>query len=154
MPTLLAERQHGAEQTVALVYGGLSLTKASEQIAAEYGVTSGTVRRWVDKSGLKVVRKRTNFEDFNAERRAKAGNRLAAVIEGRLGQLEMDLALGIRLESRDIRELAVAFGIATDKRRLEDGLSTDRIETEEVPAREIIADKIDELADRRAKRDN
>ena len=143
----------GAEQTAALVADGMTFTQASKQVAALHGVGPQTVRNWVHKTGTKVrSQQQPHSIDFNAERRAEAGNRLASVIEGRIGQLEKALTDGTEVDSRQIRELAIAFGVMTDKRRLEDGLVTDRTETS-VPAREIIEGKIDELAERRSKRD-
>ena len=149
MPT--DHRQAAAESAAALVAGGLSLAKASDQIGAEHNVTGRTVRKWIVKAGIKVRTEQSQgFKDFNERRRAEVGNRMVAILERRLGQLE---ASG-EINGRELKDLAVMFGVLTDKRRLEDGLSTDRIETETVPAREIVRDKIDELAERRAKRDS
>ena len=152
MPT--DHRQAAATATAALVAGGLSVTKASEQVAAEVGVAARTVRTWIKKYEIKLRSGQSQgFKDFNERRRAEVGNRLVTILESRIDQMEASLALGFPIEGREIRELTIAFGVLTDKRRLEDGLSTDRIETETVPAREIVRDKIDELAERRKKRD-
>ena len=147
MPT--DHRQAAATATAALVAGGLSVTKASEQVAAEHGVAARTVRLWIKKYGIKLRSEPSQgFRDFNDRRRAEVGNRMVALLETRLGMLEQSG----EINGRELKDLAVMFGVLTDKRRLEDGLSTDRIETESVPAREIVRDKIDELAERRKRR--
>ncbi len=148
MPT--DHRQAAAAAAVALVVGGLSLSKASDQVAAEHDVTGRTVRRWITNAGLKLPELGSNFADFNDRRRQEVGNRMVAILERRLSQLEES----DKISGRELKDLAVAFGVLTDKRRLEDGLATDRTETSEVPAREILRDKVDELAERRLKRDS
>ncbi len=146
-------RQAAAEAAAALVAGGLSLTKASERVAADVGVAARTVRLWIKKSGLKIPKQQSQgFKDFNEQRRAETGNRLASIIDSRILQIEAAFVEGTDVDSRQIRELMISFGVLTDKRRLEDGLSTDRVETEMVPAREIVQGKIDELAERRKNR--
>ncbi len=148
MPT--DHRQAAAAAAAALVAEGLSLTKASDQVAADVGVTGRTVRKWIVKAGIKLPKNQSQgFKDFNEQRRAEVGNRMVAILERRLSQLEESG----EISGRELKDLTVAFGVLTDKRRLEDGLATDRTETSEVPAREIIADKIDELAERRKQRD-
>lgn len=150
MRTLTAEiRLAAAQQTAALVRGGLTYTKASDQIAVEVGVAGRTVRAWVEKYGIDIQKQDSRISDFNERRRAESGNRLANVVEGRIAQLEKAIDAGTEVDSRQIRELTIAFGVLTDKRRLEDGLATDRHETSEVPAREIIKSEIDELDERR-----
>ncbi len=148
MPT--DHRQAAAEAAAALVADGLSLAKASDQIGVEVGVTGRTVRNWITKAGIVLPKNQSQgFKDFNERRRAEVGNRMVAILERRLGQLE-DSG---EITGRELKDLAVMFGVLTDKRRLEDGLSTERVETESVPAREIVRDKIDELAERRKLRD-
>ncbi len=149
MPT--DHRQAAAAAAAALVAGGLSLTKASDQVAAELGVTGRTVRKWIVKAGLKLPKNQSQgFKDFNEQRRAEVGNRMVAILERRLTQLEVS---GEKISGRELKDLAVMFGVLTDKRRLEDGLATDRTETSEVPAREIVRDKLEGLAERKANRD-
>ncbi len=152
MPT--DHRQAAAESAAALVAGGLSLAKASDQVGVENGVTGRTVRKWIVKAGIKVRTEQSQgFKDFNERRRAEVGNRMVALLESRLAQMEHSITLGFPIEGRELKDLTIAFGVLTDKRRLEDGLSTERVETETVPAREIVRDKIDELAERRKNRD-
>ncbi len=147
MPT--DHRQAAAAAAATLVAEGLSLTKASERVAADAGVAARTVRLWIKKSGIKIpTRQSQGFKDFNEQRRSEVGNRMVAILERRLTQLEESG----EITGRELKDLAVMFGVLTDKRRLEDGLATDRTETSEVPAREIVRDKIDELAERRARR--
>ncbi len=148
MPT--DHRQAAAAAAATLVADGLSLTKASDQVAAGLGVTGRTVRAWIVKAGIVLPKNQSQgFKDFNERRRAEVGNRMVAILERRLGQLE-DSG---EINGRELKDLAVMFGVLTDKRRLEDGLSTDHVVTESVPAREIVRDKIDELAERRKLRD-
>ena len=140
-----------------LMVGGLSQWAASHRVCGEVGCAASTVRGWLQDGRFGRLSvpsvQLERLRDFNQERRAEAGNRLALVIEGRIGQLEKALTDGTEIDSRQIRELAIAFGVMTDKRRLEDGLVTDRTEQTTVPAREIIEGKIDELAERRKRRD-
>ena len=55
--------------------------------------------------------------DFNTARRLELGNKIAA----RLAEL---VDSGYPLIPKDLRDVAVTFGVLTDKRRLEDGEST------------------------------
>ncbi len=150
----IAERTRlGAEQVAELVRSGMSISKASAQVGEQHGVTARTARFWVQRAGIKLdTQHQPNFQDFNEQRRARAGNQLAEVLEGRIKQLHRQIQEGEQVPSREIRELTVAFGVLTDKRRLEDGDVTDRTEQTTVPAREIIEAKIEDLAERRKQR--
>ena len=145
----------GAVEAAQLIRGGMGRGAAYQQVADKYGVKPRAIRQWIQNAGIKLPAPgagNPKLQDFNDERRLKAGNRLADVLEARIGQIENLIAAGKQVPSREIRELTIAFGVLTDKRRLEDGEATDRTEQSVVPAREIVEAKILDLAERRKQR--
>ncbi len=147
------QRQEGAGRAAELVAAGMSLTKASEAVGAEMGVSDRAVRNWVKDTGVHLSHREQPpaFRNFNQARRTEVGNRLVGLLEGNLTRMEKQLQAGTAIAARELKDLVITFGILTDKRRLEDGQVTDRTEQANVPAREIIEAKILDLADRRKK---
>ena len=147
---LAARTRAGADQIAALVAAGMGYSAASRQIAEKYGVSERTARGWVDRVGLDIPSEpREDFQDFNQRRRAEAGNKLAEALEMRTAQVLAALRDGEPVPTRELKDLAIMFGVLTDKRRLEDGLATDRHEQQSIPAREIIEAKILSLSARK-----
>ncbi len=150
-----ARAQTAAAFAVELIVSGVSRTAAYERVAAENDVKPRTVRSWIKASGLTLPDRTdtsTAFADFNDQQRLDVGNRLAELVNKGLAKMEKDFEYGFSPQVRDMKDLAIMFGILTDKRRLEDGLATDRSETSVVPAREIIEAKILDLDERRKNR--
>jgi hypothetical protein len=141
-----------AARVQTLIDGGMSFTKATETVGAEEGIGGRAVRKWLDShGGVDVVKTPPpQFADFNARQRATVGNRLAALVAQTIEMFQKAADGGTPVSPRELKELALAFGILTDKRRLEDGEATGRVETLATDARQTVVKRLDELARRRA----
>ena len=151
-----AKQQTAAALAVELIEGGVSRTGAYERVAAENDVTPRTVRKWIKDSGLIIGDGKdipSAFKDFNTQQRQETGNALAELVTKTVAKWTRDLdRFDFYPPPREMKDLAIMFGVLTDKRRLEDGEVTDRTETSAVPAREIVEAKILDLAERRKAR--
>ena len=147
-----ARAQTAAAYAVELIEGGISRTAAYERVASENDVKPRTVRRWIKDSGLTIPTDEnmsTAFADFNESERQQVGNELVDILRRKIKAMQKEFDWGHPVSARDMKDIAVMFGVLTDKRRLEDGLATDRQETSVVPAREIFEAKILDLAERK-----
>ena len=118
-------------------------------IARRLGCSPGTVNRLAKLNGLEPSSTRkielsaaasAAASDYCLERRLNLLNKVFAKAE------EM---IDTATTPHKLQALAIAIGILTDKRRLEDGEVTARTEVSGGDARERIASKLDELSARR-----
>jgi hypothetical protein len=137
MAKLTDEQRHA-------ILAALQTGESQNSVAKRLAVGVATVNRMAQANGL----------EYSAPKKANAARRDYAQAE-RLALLNRafdkasELMLGIEKPAQ-LMNWAIAFGILTDKRRLEDGQSTGRQEVVNVDsARDKLAGRIDELASRR-----
>jgi len=157
-------RKEAVDRTIYLMEKRhLSQTEAMKQAIEEHdlGIHIATLRRWSEKYYKPIpayaVFRQMSESAINYERdtRARLGNKIMMAIELELEdhlQAKRDGEDGV-LTSRDLKDLAITFGVLTDKRRLDDGEATERQEVDVAAARAAVAGRLDELAARRRQRD-
>ena len=111
------------DRILGLADGGASTV----DVANLTGRPQQTVSHVIRSAGLDLVRSRAErmrraSQDFSSIRRLEMGNRFAEKLSD---LLEMDVL--DEKQASAMRNLAVSFGVLTDKRRLEEGQSTDNI---------------------------
>jgi hypothetical protein len=144
------ERRAAVEHARRLmVEDGYSATRAAESVAEDLGSTGRTVMRWAEAQGIGLGEL---SRDIHKTRAATE----ATIYYGQERRLELSNQLFARVKSmtdgvkaaNEMKDLATAFAILTDKRRLEEGKSTERHEVAVVDARERL---LNEVAERRAR---
>lgn len=147
----LVER-HGVSQQeaikIALAEGQLDLHPA-------------TIRKWAEKyyKPLPALRPfkemRQVAHDYARGGRARVTNKFILAVEKSLEEhLEsVEKGEGPVLMPRDLKELAITFGIAADKRTRDDAGEQEDTEAAAAQARQRLGAKWDELAARRARRE-
>ncbi len=123
--------------------------EAQKAIARRLGCSPGTVNRLAKLNGLEPSSSRKM--ELSAAASAAASD---YCLERRLALLNKVFAKAEELidtatTPHKLQALAIAIGILTDKRRLEDGDVTARTEVQSGGARERLARSLDELATRR-----
>ena len=124
------ERRAAVEHARRLmVEDGYSQNKAAEAAGDDLGVKGRTVMRWAESLDLplgelsrdaaKTRAATAAHTHYDQERRLGLNNLLFDRIKEVAGKTE---------DAGDLKDLAMAFGILTDKRRLEEGKSTERHE--------------------------
>lgn len=111
-PTLQPDER---ERIVAALREGKSQTS----VAREFGRSSGTINKIAKSAG----------REYSPPKKANEARHLYALAErielgNRLFRRVAEKAEDPELTARDLKDLAVAFGVLLDKRRLEDGQST------------------------------
>ena len=106
------------EAILAALLSGVSVHEA----AKTYGVGKGTVSRFAAAAGLSLERSRTKkaavaVSEYALTKRLEVNNRFFAKVEE---------ALDGDLEPQQLQQLATAYAIVVDKRRLEEGEVTER----------------------------
>ena len=119
------------------------------KIADRYGVHKATVGRIVQSGQVDIV-KVADTRRQEAATAWAAAQRLSLL--NQLFDRAAIMAKRIK-EPRELQQLASAVAVLIDKRRLEDGLATERTEVHASGASERLAAHVDELATRRQKRD-
>lgn len=134
----------------AAIVQALSRGEAQKAIARRLGCSPGTVNRLAKLNGLEpgsaknqaaMIEVENLIADYTLERRVALLNKMFAKAEE---------LVDTATTPHKLQALAIATGILTDKRRLEDGEATARTEVNGGDARERIARRLDELAERRA----
>lgn len=134
----------------AAIVDALSRGEAQKAIARRLGCSPGTVNRLAKLNGLEpgsaknqaaMIEVENLIADYTLERRVALLNKMFAKAEE---------LVDTATTPHKLQALAIATGILTDKRRLEDGEATARTEVNGGDARERIARRLDELAERRA----
>lgn len=125
------ERRTAAENARRLmVEDGYSANAAAASVGEDLGVSGRTVMNWAKHLGLPLGEL---SRDIAKTRAATA----ATIYYGQDRRLELSNELFGRIKelagavkaANEMRDLATAFAILTDKRRLEEGRSTERHET-------------------------
>lgn len=112
----------GPEEEEAILEA-LNAGRPVRQVAREFGRSHSTVSRVADRKGLDLDRSRSKkateaAKTFNSIRRLDTNNKAFIKFEDLLNRCD---------SATDLRNLAVAYGIFTDKRLLEEsGDPTDR----------------------------
>ena len=105
----------------AAIIEALKSGKAQTATAKEFGRSKDTVHTIAVRAGIDAERSATKkateaHRVYAVSRRLELNNELFRLIERQLSRDD--------LTPKDLRDLAVAYGIATDKRRLEEGMNT------------------------------
>jgi hypothetical protein len=124
------ERRGAVERARALMLdSGYSANKAAQAAGDDLGVTGRAVQRWAEDVGAplgelshdaaKSARARIAQVEYSQERRRALSDLLFTRVE--------DVAQNT-VDAGELKDLALTFGILTDKRRLEEGKATERHE--------------------------
>jgi hypothetical protein len=132
-----------------MVEDGHSVRRASQSVADDLGVSDRTVMNWAKAIGLPLG-------DLSREIHKTKAATEATIHYGQERRLELSNLLFARVKTmtdevkaaNEMKDLATAFAILTDKRRLEEGKSTERHEVAVTDARERL---LHEVAERRAR---
>lgn len=124
------QKRAAVERARELMLEGLSQNKAAEQVGQEWGVSGRTVINWASAMG-------TPLSAFSHERAKTRAANEAAITYAQERRLALSDRFFSKLESLlemindagDAKDLATAYAILTDKRRLEEGQVTERTET-------------------------
>ncbi|HXI16612.1 MAG TPA: hypothetical protein VNM48_09580 [Chloroflexota bacterium] len=155
VPFAEAEKRHAVEQARRLMSEeGYSQNKASAAVGEDLGIAGRTVKRWAVAVGLPLGDLSRDFE----KRRTAAATAVQTYDLARRLELNdfrfervRDVATTTR-ETNGLKDLALAFGILTDKRRLEEGQATARTESQVSEVRQRLDTRLDELASRRTQK--
>ncbi|MBA2390313.1 MAG: hypothetical protein H0V67_08655 [Geodermatophilaceae bacterium] len=151
-----AERRHAVEQARRLmIEEGYSQNKATAAVAEDLGVTGRSIKYWAAALLLPLgdlsreAAKRQTAEATALGQTYDLTRRLE--LNDFLFERVRDVATTTR-ETNGLKDLALAFGILTDKRRLEEGQATARTENQVSDVRQRLDARLDELAARRTQR--
>lgn len=149
--TTAEDKRHAVESARRLmVEEGYSVNRAAEAVGEDLGVSGRTVMRWADSQGLPLGELSRDIAKTRAATEATEGYGLARRLElsnrlfSKLGEV-----VETSIEPSGLKDLATAFGILTDKRRLEEGQATERTESSVTDLRSRVESRLDELAQRR-----
>jgi len=122
------------------------------EAARRLDLPAGTVRSWAKRAG--VTGERTKQATAAVEAARLTWSQRKAELVTRTGEaaadfLERSIAAAEAGDTRDVRDLVNAFGVAVDKAQLLDGEATERVEVSADERRERVAKLRDELAARR-----
>ena len=124
-----------------------------ETIKAVYAET-GRYRAAARAAGCSVSAAKkyaTNHDEFEHLRTVKRVDIIDHMTEAQI-ILIAALTDPAKLDRASLQEIAVAFGIVTDKRQLLSGEATERHEHRDTDSQNILARRLDELAERRRTR--
>lgn len=119
-------RQELSSDTKARIETLLKSGMSQNKVAKEVGVAPSTVQRLAKKRGLESSRVAPQAA-IDARVQYDLAGRLA--LSNQLFDVIRDQLANPAISPKDVKDLALAFGITTDKRRLEEGESTSRSET-------------------------
>jgi IS30 family transposase len=131
------------------IVAALKAGESQNAVARRLGCGPATVNRVAKRNGLECHSPKNQaaeaeitaaLADYSIERRLALLNKVFAKAEE---------LIDTATTPHKLQALAIAIGILTDKRRLEDGEVTARTEVSGGDARERIASRLDELASRR-----
>lgn len=133
------------EDIAAALRRGVSV----RETARRFDVAPSTVSTIAREQGVDTERARTKKAeaarlDYDCARRLELLNTLFA---------KATTLANAAADGRDFRDIVVAVGVLIDKRRLEDGEVTDRVDVHNGGARERLVSRLDELAERRRAKD-
>lgn len=130
----------------AAILEALQTGESQNAVAKRFGCGPATVNRIAKRNGLEYSAPKKAAEarrDYAATERLSLLNKLFDKVR--------EMVDG-PLTPNGLQALTISMGILTDKRRLEDGEVTARMEVNGGDARERIARRLDELAARRAEK--
>ncbi len=137
---------------------GYNQAESMRMVAPALGIGNRALYNWAAVRGMPLpnpglhntAHMSESLKTYAKEHRLDLGNRLIDVVEETVTRLERMMAEDPEAtpEIRELREMAVTFGILTDKRRLEDGDATSRTEVSAESVRLEIVAKLENLEKR------
>lgn len=137
---------------------GYNQAQALREVTPALGIGNRALYNWAAVRGMplpnpglhQTAHMTEAIKTYAKEHRLDLGNRLIDIVEEAVSRMEAAMTEDEEYvpEIRELREMAITFGILTDKRRLEDGDATTRTEVSTESVRLEIAAKLEQLEQR------